>query len=267
MSRLKALFVSKKNGLLNIYFTAGYPKLADTARLLKTLDRAGVDLVEVGIPYSDPLADGPTIQASGQQALQNGMTLKLLFEQLEAVRPQLGMPVLLMGYLNQVMQYGEEAFLQKCQSTGIDGLILPDLPLEVYEQEYKTLFEQYELPLIFLITPQTEAERIRKIDAMSNGFIYMVSDSSVTGARHQISATQIQYFSRIRGMKLQSPCLIGFGIASAESFQQACQFANGAIIGSAFIKAIGEAEDVEAAAARFVHSIRPEAIRQASNSL
>ena len=263
MNRLNQLFENKKKDILSIYFTAGYPELPDTVRIIKTLDEAGVDLIEVGMPYSDPLADGPTIQASGQKALQNGMHMSLLFDQLQAVRPETNMPIILMGYFNQVMQYGEAAFLQKCQAIGIDGLILPDLPLEVYEAEYKHLFEQYEQRIIFLITPQTDEARIRKIDALSNAFIYMVSNSSITGAKSELSNAQIDYFKRINAMELKNPKLIGFGISNHTTFSTACKFAEGAIIGSAFIKAITGVNDVTNAVQQFVKQIRQDTLTAA----
>lgn len=234
------MFNQKNKNILNIYFTAGFPGLEDTGRIIRTLSKAGVDLIEVGMPYSDPMADGPTIQKSGMKALKNGMTLDKLFEQLSEVKDEVETPLILMGYFNQMMQYGEEAFLKKCQEVGVAGLILPDLPLDVYENDYQQLFEKYSLDIVFLITPQTSEARIRRIDALSKGFIYMVSSASITGSSKEISLEQIAYFERINQMNLTNPRLIGFGISDHQSFSTACEYAKGAIIGSAFIRALDE---------------------------
>ena len=255
MSRLKKLFDRKKDNILNIYFTAGYPNLEDTKKVFLSLDKAGADIIEVGMPYSDPMADGPTIQESGQVALENGMTLSILFDQLKSIRETSDLPMVLMGYFNQVMQYGEEAFFNKCKESGVDALILPDLPLHVYESDYKDLIGKYNLDIVFLITPQTSEERIRKIDKLSSGFVYMVSSSSITGAKTGISQTQIEYFERIKAMNLTNPKLIGFGISNHETFSTACQYANGAIIGSAFIKALSKRENIEETCTEFLNLI------------
>ncbi|HCY80320.1 MAG TPA: tryptophan synthase subunit alpha, partial [Xanthomarina gelatinilytica] len=221
--------------LLSIYFTAGYPELGDTVTIIQNLEESGVDMIEIGLPFSDPLADGPTIQASSTQALKNGMTTDVLFKQLKDIRKSVHIPLIIMGYFNPILQYGVEAFCKKCAEIGIDGLIIPDLPIEVYNEAYKTVFEKYKLLNIFLITPQTSGERIRFIDSVSNGFIYMVSSASVTGNSSGFGEEQTQYFKRIANMKLKNPQIVGFGISDNKTFLQASQDAKGAIIGSAFI--------------------------------
>lgn len=256
MNRIQQLFTEKDRDILNIYFTAGYPDLYDTEKIILALEASGVDLIEIGMPYSDPLADGPTIQESGTRALKNGMTLPLLFEQIESVRQKTEVPLILMGYFNQVMQYGEQRFVDKCKEAGIDGVILPDLPLYEYETFYKGMFEKADLAISFLITPQTDPERIRKIDALTRGFIYMVSSASITGAKKEITQKQLDYFNRTHAMKLQHPRLIGFGISNHETFSTACRYANGAIIGSAFIKALRKNDDVTKVSRDFVRMIR-----------
>jgi tryptophan synthase alpha chain len=234
MNRInKKLQQNKK--LLSIYFTAGYPNIDDTVSIIENLEKSGVDMIEVGLPFSDPLADGPTIQASSTQALKNGMTTSLLFEQLKDIRKSVSLPLILMGYFNPVLQYGVEAFCKKCQEIGIDGLILPDLPLAEYNLHYRIIFEKYGLVNVFLITPQTSKERIRQIDEASNGFIYLVSSASTTGKTSGFGAEQISYFDRIAKMQLKNPTIVGFGISTAETFGQATSTSNGAIIGSAFI--------------------------------
>ncbi|HCX23624.1 MAG: tryptophan synthase subunit alpha [Flammeovirgaceae bacterium] len=240
MNRIDQAFIDKKDRLLNVYFTAGYPNLDDTLSIAKALDEGGADLIEIGLPFSDPVADGPTIQASSTVALDNGMTLKKLFDQLATLREHVSVPVLLMGYINPVLQYGFEAFCAKCAEVGIDGLILPDLPMYEYEEMYQSVLEKYGLYNVFLITPQTSEERIQKIDSLSKGFIYMVSSASTTGAKSGISTEQISYFQKINSMGLKNKRLIGFGISDNESFSKACEFADGAIIGSAFIKLLEE---------------------------
>ena len=222
--------------ILSIYFTAGYPKLDDTTRIIKQLADEGVDMIEIGLPFSDPLADGPTIQASSTAALKNGMHTELLFEQLKGIRDHVDIPLIIMGYFNPVLQYGVEAFCKKCSETGIDGLILPDLPLDVYVDEYREIFESHGLLNIFLITPQTSEARIRQIDENSNGFIYMVSSASTTGAKSGFGDEQTDYFKRIARLQLRNPQIVGFGISNAQTFEQATTYAKGAIIGSAFIK-------------------------------
>lgn len=226
--------------ILSIYFSAGFPNLNDTKSLIDNLAKNKVDMIEIGLPFSDPLADGPTIQASSTQALKNGMTTEILFNQIAGIRETVEIPLIIMGYFNPILQFGTENFLKKCQETGIDGLIIPDLPLEIYLSEYKNLFESYGIAMIFLITPQTSTERIRLIDANSNAFIYMVSSSSVTGSRDSFDANQLEYFERISAMKLKNPQIIGFGISNKTTFQQAVKHQKGAIIGSSFIKFIAK---------------------------
>ena len=222
--------------LLSIYFTAGFPQLGDTVPILEQLQEADVDMIELGLPFSDPLADGPTIQESSSQALRNGMTTDKLFTQLEGIRDRIHVPMIVMGYFNPIMQYGVERFCKRCQEVGIDGLIIPDLPADVYHEQYQSLFQQYGLLNMFLITPQTPEERIRYIDQVSEGFIYMVSSAATTGAQGSFGDTQQHYFQRIADMKLQSKLLVGFGISNAETYKTAVAHSQGAIIGSAFIK-------------------------------
>jgi tryptophan synthase alpha chain len=232
--------LATKNKILSIYFTAGFPNLNDTKSLIEELSRNKVDIIEIGLPFSDPLADGPTIQSSSMQALQNGITTTLLFEQLKDIRNTLEIPLIIMGYFNPILQFGVENFLKACQQNGIDGLIVPDLPLEIYLSDYKALFETYEIQMIFLITPQTSEARIRMIDEHSNAFIYMVSSASVTGSKDKFEENQLQYFERIAQMNLKNPQLIGFGISNKITFQQAIKHQKGAIIGSSFIQFISK---------------------------
>ena len=226
--------------LLSIYFSAGYPSLNDTVSIIENLEKNGVDMIEIGLPFSDPLADGPTIQASSTQALKNGMTTEILFNQLKDIRKTVSIPLVIMGYFNPMLQYGVEAFCKKCQEIGIDGLIIPDLPVDVYNNQYKSIFQKYGLINVFLITPQTSIERIKFIDSISEGFIYMVSSASVTGSSSGFGDTQTSYFKRIADMNLKNPQIIGFGISNNETFTQATQYAKGAIIGSAFIKFLSD---------------------------
>ena len=226
--------------LLSIYFSAGYPNLNDTESIIKNLEESGIDMIEIGLPFSDPLADGPTIQESSTKALKNGMTSDLLFNQLKDIRKSVKIPLIIMGYFNPMLQYGVDAFCKKCKEVGVDGLIIPDLPVDVYNDEYKAIFDEYGLINIFLITPQTSEERIRFIDSVSNGFIYMVSSASTTGAKSGFGNEQTEYFKRIANMKLKNPQIVGFGISNNDTFLQATQYANGAIIGSAFVKHLTE---------------------------
>ncbi|AIY13357.1 tryptophan synthase subunit alpha [Cellulophaga baltica] len=226
--------------LLSIYFTAGYPSLNDTVKVIQDLEANGIDMIEIGLPFSDPLADGPTIQNSSTAALKNGMTTNILFEQLKDIRKSVSIPLILMGYFNPMLQYGVEAFCKKCAEIGIDGLIMPDLPLDVYQDEYEAIFKKYDLKNIFLITPQTSDARILQIDAASDAFIYMVSTASVTGSKSGFGEEQTTYFNRIAAMNLKNPQIVGFGINNSSTFKQATTHAKGAIIGSAFIKHLTE---------------------------
>jgi tryptophan synthase alpha chain len=240
MNRIDTLFRNKNNNILSVYFTAGYPRLDSTAAIIVTLAEAGADMIEIGMPFSDPVADGPVIQHSSEKALRNGMNLKLLFDQLSEIRHEVKIPLLLMGYLNPVMQFGVENFCRECTRTGIDGVILPDLPPIVYREEYFSIFNMYNLYNILLISPQSSVERITAIDKISRGFVYMVSSSSVTGSKGNFSDDQISYFKRVSEMKLRNPVLIGFGISNHETFINAGKFARGGIIGSAFVNVLEE---------------------------
>ena len=222
--------------LLSIYFTAGFPGIDDTEKIIRELESGGADFIEIGLPFSDPLADGPVIQESSQIALKNGMTTELLFRQLEKIREKVEIPLLIMGYFNPILQYGVESFCQKCKEVGVDGLIIPDLPLDEYSENYREIFNKYDLLPIFLISPQTSEARIRAIDAASQGFIYVVSSAGVTGGTSGFGEEQLSYFRRISEMKLNSPLIVGFGIKDRESFEVATKYTEGAIIGSAFIK-------------------------------
>lgn len=255
-NRINQLFKEKQNNILSVYFTAGFPQLNDTEEIIVELEKSGADLIEIGIPFSDPVADGPTIQKSSDKALKNGMSMKLLFEQLKNIRPKVKLPLILMGYFNNVLQYGVEEFCRKAAETGIDGAILPDLPLEVYENEYRHYFEENNLRNIFLITPQTSDERIRKIDALSNGFIYMVSSSSTTGEKTKFTEQQETYFQRVQAMNLKNPCLVGFGISNNTTFVNSCRYSNGAIVGSAFVKALSAEGPISQNVKKFVDFIR-----------
>ena len=255
-NRIDTLFTEKADHILSMYFTAGYPNLGDTRKIMKALQDGGADVIEVGIPFSDPVADGPTIQKSNQQALENGMNMKLLFDQLEGMRSEIDIPVLLMGYFNPVMQYGLEKFCARCQEIGIDGLILPDLPVYEYRKFYKETFIKYGLHNIYLITPQTSEERIKEIDDHTEGFIYMVSSASTTGAKGAVSEVQEAYFARIQMLRLKNPRLIGFGISNNETFERACRYASGAIIGSAFIDLLEKSDNMENDIKQFVKGIK-----------
>lgn len=235
MNRIDSALAKNKK-LISIYFTAGFPDLDDTVPIIKALEKSGVDMIEIGMPFSDPLADGPTIQDSSTQALKNGMHTQKLFDQIKSIRNEVTIPLIIMGYFNPIFQYGVEAFCKSCKDVGIDGLIIPDLPVDVYHKNYKSIFESYGLKNIFLITPQTPESRVRYIDEVSDGFIYMVSSASTTGAKSEFGDIQENYFKRINDLKLKNPQIVGFGISNYDTFNAATTYAKGAIIGSAFIK-------------------------------
>ena len=256
MNRIQNLFTHKNTAILSVYFTAGYPQLQDTASIIKELAKAGVDMIEIGMPFSDPLADGPVIQQSSSIALQNGMSVKLLFEQLQSIRADVSIPLILMGYINPVLQFGVEEFCKTCKSVGIDGLILPDLPLQEYKEHYEHIFKSYGLENILLISPQTTDDRIHVIDNETNGFIYMVSTSSTTGAKSKFTDEQVAYFTRVASMNLKNPLLVGFGISNTETFSQVCEHTSGAIVGSSFIKALDGTESIQEKVRKFVKQIK-----------
>ena len=233
-------FSDRSNKLLSIYFTAGYPNLNDTVSIIENLEKSGVDMIEIGLPFSDPLADGPTIQASSTRALKNGMSSKVLFSQLENIRDRVKIPLLIMGYFNPIFQFGVEEFCKKCAEIGIDGLIIPDLPVDEYHKNYQILFDKFNLVNVFLITPQTSEKGIRFIDSISKGFIYMVSSASTTGTQNSFGKSQEEYFDKIARMDLKSPQILGFGISNRKTFEQATKTTNGAIIGSAFVNYLAE---------------------------
>jgi len=255
MNRLNQLFATKKDNLLSIYYTAGYPEINTTVDIAEALEKAGVDFLEVGFPYSDPVADGPTIQHSSQTALDNGMTLNVLFEQLKDLRKRVSIPILLMGYVNPIVQYGVERFCKKAAEVGVDGIIVPDLPMYEYETMYAPFFKDNNLSNIFLVTPQTSPDRIRKIDGLSNSFIYLLSSSSITGGSLNVSVNIEDYYKRIKAMQLNNPTIIGFGISDNATFTKACEYANGAIVGSKFVKLLEEDNYLEKIPA-FVKGIR-----------
>lgn len=255
-NRINSLFETKSGQILSVYFTAGYPEPDDTVGIITLLEKSGADLVEIGIPFSDPTADGPIIQQSSERALKNGMTMKKLFQQLKDIRSKVKIPLILMGYFNPVLQFGVEQFCRQCQETGIDGVILPDLPPEEYFQNYQAIFESSGLHNILLITPQTTDDRIREIDQLSSGFIYMVSSSSTTGAGKKVEDFRTDYFERVAALNLKNPRLIGFGISDKATFNNACKYASGAIIGSAFVKALGQMDPPEKVVPEFIRSLK-----------
>ena len=257
MNRIDRLFQSNKSGILSVYITAGYPGLHDTVEVIQELAKNGVDMIEIGMPFSDPLADGPLLQVCNQQALENGMTLNLLFEQLGYIRETVDIPLLLMGYLNPVLNYGIEKFCKKARYIDIDGVILPDLPVREYTLHYNNHFRENNLHMIFLISPQTSEERIREIDKLGRGFIYMVSSASTTGVKSGFQPEQAKYFERINAMDLRLPQLIGFGISNRETYKQASKYASGAIIGSAFMRSLMGDGSIPDKVRSFVNQIRP----------
>lgn len=239
MNNLELVFKQKQGHILNVFFTAGYPEQSSTVDVALALANNGVDVIEIGMPYSDPLADGTTIQQSSSVALENGMNIDILFEQIKEIRAQSNIPVILMGYLNQLLKYGTEKFLKSCQESGVNGLIIPDLPMDIYETDYQALFQKFDISISFLVTPRTSDARIIMADKLSTGFIYVVADNSITGASTGSTSTnQLAYFKKIKHLNLTSPTLIGFGITNNLQFEAACEYANGAIIGSEFIRNI-----------------------------
>jgi tryptophan synthase alpha chain len=255
-NRLDQLFEKKRERVLNIYFTAGFPHLEDTGTIIETLQEAGADIIEIGMPYSDPVADGPTIQKSNDIALENGMSIRKLFEQIKDIRNTVSIPLVMMGYINPILQYGIDRFCKQCKETGIDGLIVPDLPLWEYENIYKKSFEENGIYNIFLITPQTSIERIKSFDRISKGFIYAVSSASITGAKSTIGTEQEEYFKKLQSLKLKNPFLIGFGISDNFTFNKACDYANGAIIGSAFIKVLEKEGNIKENIVDYIKAVR-----------
>jgi tryptophan synthase alpha chain len=254
-NKLTALFQTKNKNLLNVYCTAGFPKKESTGEVLLALQKNGVDMIEIGMPYSDPIADGPVIQESNMAAINNGMSIDLLFKQLKTIKKDITVPLILMGYLNPVMQYGMEKFCAMASSVGISGLILPELPMYEYEHIYKKYFTQNNLSLVFLITPQTSLDRIQKADSLSSGFLYAVSSNSVTGSTLN-NTGQNEYFKKLAAMKLQNPLMIGFGINSKKTFDNACKYSVGAIVGSAYIKAIASTKNIKTTTEKFIKTIR-----------
>ncbi len=255
-NRIKDLFETKKKDILSVFYTAGFPLLDSTVSIAKTLSQSGADIIEIGIPYSDPIADGPTIQESNKVALDNGIKLSLILEQVKTIRETVNAPIILMGYVNPVLQYGIEKFAHAASAAGVDGVILPDLPMDAYLNEYKELFESVNLSNTFLISPTTSEERIRKIDSVTDGFIYAVSASSITGAKGEFTPEQLTYFKRLQAMKLKNPFLIGFGISNNKSFSIASTYGAGAIVGSAFINVLKESKNMESEVVSFVTALK-----------
>lgn len=254
-NRINKLFQQKKENILSVFFTAGFPKQNDTIAIAIELEKSGVDLIEIGIPFSDPIADGPVIQESNKIALDNGMNLKLLLQQVREIRKTVKLPILLMGYINPVMQYGIERFIKDSKAAGVDGFILPDLPMAEYEEYFKVFVEKNELVNVFLISPTTSEERIRKIDGASNSFIYAVSSSSTTGTKTGFTNEQELYFKKLSEMKLKNPFLIGFGVSNKETFEAVTKFATGAIIGSAFIKLLKSSSNLSTDIHDFINNL------------
>lgn len=256
MNRIDQLFQTHKDHVLSIYFCAGTPTLEGTAEVIRTLERKGVQMIEIGIPFSDPMADGPVIQHAATQALRNGMTLRKLFGQLEQIRTDVRIPLVLMGYLNPIMQYGFENFCRQCQACGIDGVIIPDLPYKDYLESYRPIAQQYGIHVIMLITPETSEERVREIDTHTDGFIYMVSSAATTGAQQDFNEQKRAYFKKIEGMHLNNPLMVGFGISNKATFQAACEHASGAIIGSKFVTLLEEEKDPEKAILKLKEAVK-----------
>ena len=256
MNRITNLFETKKAGILSVYFTAGYPQLNDTATILRELEAKGVNMVEVGIPFSDPMADGPVIQEASTVALRNGMSLRLLFQQLKEIRQTVQIPIILMGYLNPIMQYGFEAFCQSCVEVGVDGMIIPDLPYADYMADYKAIADRYDLKMIMLITPETSEERVRLIDAHTSGFIYMVSSAATTGAQQSFNEQKQAYFRRINAMNLRNPRLVGFGISNKATFEAAASNSSGAIIGSKFVELLKSEPTIAGAVDQLLEALK-----------
>lgn len=255
MNRINQLFRDKKKNILSVYFTAGHPELNSACEIIQELEKNGIDQIEIGIPFSDPMADGPVIQHSSTQALRNGMTLKLLFSQLENIRREVKIPLILMGYLNPVIQYGFENFCKDCKRVGVDGMIIPDLPFKDYMEDYKPVAEKYDLKIIMLITPDTSEERIRFIDENTDGFIYMVSSASTTGAQQSFDEQKQQYFRKINAMQLKNPRLIGFGISNKKTLDAAFDNASGGIIGSKFIQCLSEEKTISGAVRKLLSGL------------
>ncbi|WP_239063719.1 tryptophan synthase subunit alpha [Bacteroides sp. 51] len=255
MNRINQLFNSNKKDLLSIYFCAGTPTLNGTTEVIKTLEKNGVSMIEIGIPFSDPMADGIVIQNAATEALRNGMSLNLLFEQLQDIRKDVNIPLLFMGYLNPIMKYGFERFCKQCATCGIDGVIIPDLPFKDYQEEYRAIAEQYNIKIIMLITPETSEERVREIDENTDGFIYMVSSAATTGAQKDFDTQKQTYFKRIQDMKLRNPLMVGFGISNKATFEAACKHASGAIVGSKFVTLLEEEKDPEKAIKALKHDL------------
>jgi len=255
-NRITELFERKNRNILSVFYTAGFPNLDDTISIAALLEKSGADMIEIGIPFSDPIADGPTIQQSNKVALSNGMNVKLLLDQVRTIRGKVSIPIILMGYLNPVMQYGVERFINDAAKAGVDGLILPDLPLDVYEEQYAGICKQENIFISFLISPTTSEERIKKIDKLSNGFIYAVSSSATTGAKKEFSQEQIHYFESLRAMKIKNPYLVGFGISNKSTFAKAAEFSSGAIVGSAFINLLQSSSNLESDISTFLRSMR-----------
>jgi len=256
MNRINKLFQNKPENLLSLYFCAGAPTLDGTANVIRTLEQKGINMIEIGVPFSDPMADGPVIQEAATKALRNGMSLRLLFDQLKDIRKDVTIPLIFMGYLNPVMQYGFESFCKKCNEIGIDGVIIPDLPFKDYMEEFKPIADKYDIRIIMLITPETSEERIRFIDDNTSGFIYMVSSAAITGAQKEFNEAKQAYFNKVHSMNLKNPTMIGFGISNKQTLESAQANANGAIIGSKFVQLLDETKDPAAACDKLFEALK-----------